>query len=76
VKIDVYEFGKIVIEGKAYTEDALVVDGRVLSPWRRNQEHSVISDDLTQVLIAMPDALVGGTGPGLACVCLRRSWLN
>jgi hypothetical protein len=68
VKIDAYEFGKIVIEGKAYTEDALVFDGRVVSPWRRNEGHLVTSNDLAQVWIAMPDALVVGTG---AWSCMR-----
>lgn len=62
MKIDSYGFGKIVIEGAAYSKDVIVMPGRVFSPWWRKDGHSLDPSDLEEVLKDAPEVLVVGTG--------------
>jgi len=60
--IDSYQFGRIVINGVAYTQDCLIL-GRVVKPnWRREEGHSLSIDDLRDVIEAKPAILVVGSG--------------
>lgn len=60
--IDSYQFGKIVIDGKAYDSDCLIIGGSVQSGWWRKQGHVLAADDLQSVIAARPATLVVGCG--------------
>ena len=60
--IDSYQFGKIVIVGKAYNSDCLIVGNSVQSNWWRKQGHLLTSEDLRPVIAANPSILVVGCG--------------
>lgn len=62
MKIDTYRFGKIVIDGKDFGSDLLVVSGRVDDSWWRKEGHALQVEDLNAVLAAQPKVLVVGTG--------------
>lgn len=34
-----YEFGRIVIDGKTYTDDIRIIDGKVLPKWWKTEGH-------------------------------------
>lgn len=68
--------GLVVIEGKEYTSDVLilppsVMEGsgndlkpieEILCPWQRKEEHVVALSDLNEVIPRWPEVLVIGTG--------------
>jgi hypothetical protein len=47
--IEKYSFGKIVVNGVAYTNDIKIVKGRVVSDWWRKRGHSVDIEDIQPV---------------------------
>lgn len=63
--IEDYVFGRIVIDGTAYTSDVLVFPDRVEDDWWRASGHSVCMADLEDVLAESPEIIVFGQGhPG------------
>jgi hypothetical protein len=60
--IDGYVFGRIIIDGKAYTTDVIIYPDRVNSSWWRTEGHSLYKKDLPGIAEAKPDVLVIGTG--------------
>ena len=60
--IDGYVFGRIIIEGKAYTTDVIIYPDRVDSSWWRKEGHYLNKEDLADIIKAKPDILVIGTG--------------
>ncbi len=60
--IDAYSFGKIVVDGTAYTSDLVIYPDHVEPDWRRNHGHHLEPDDLAGVITAAPRYLVIGTG--------------
>jgi hypothetical protein len=60
--IDSYQFGKIVIDGTAYSNDCLILGGSVKADWWRKQGHSLTPEDLEPVIAAKPNVLVVGCG--------------
>jgi hypothetical protein len=60
--IDSYQFGKIVIDGKSYTGDLIVIGDTVRPDWWRKQGHSLAVEDLQAVIAAKPAVLVVGCG--------------
>jgi len=60
--IDACTFGRMVVDGKAYTSDLLLLCDDVRSDWRRAHGHSLYEYDLKDILDAAPDVLVIGTG--------------
>ncbi len=61
MKIDRYRFGEIVIDGKSYSSDIMLVAGRVAEWWRK-AGHEVAVADLTEIIAAGPEILIIGTG--------------
>jgi hypothetical protein len=57
-----YSFGKIVIDGQAYTADVIIYPGRVYSPWWRKEGHKLHIADLKDVITTNPEILIIGTG--------------
>ncbi len=60
--IDDYGFGNIRIEGKSYTSDVKIIDGKVKPNWWRKEGHRLFPEDIEDVLEAKPEVLVVGTG--------------
>ncbi len=60
--IDSYEFGRIVIGGRTYTPDCLIVSDAVRPNWWRKQGHLLCPEDLSQVIEAAPSIVVIGAG--------------
>lgn len=62
MKITDYSFGRIVIEGTAYTSDVIIFPDRVYSSWWRKEGHLLQVPDLTEIIAAEVHVLVVGTG--------------
>ena len=61
--IESYSFGRMVIDGTSYTKDVIIYpDSRILSPWWRNKGHVLEIVDLQDLIAAVPDIIVCGTG--------------
>jgi hypothetical protein len=65
--IDSYIFGRMVIDGKPYSKDLIILPDRsVLHPWWRKTGHTVALSDIKDIIATSPDILIVGTGmPGL-----------
>jgi len=61
-RIDHNEFGWIVVDGRQETTDLIVLPGRVIRNWWRQDGHGLVLDDLVEVLDELPSHLVVGTG--------------
>lgn len=59
-----YEFGSIVINGKRYTSDVIVLPERVIDGWWRKEGHKLCVGDLDEILKhePKPEVFVVGTG--------------
>ena len=61
-KIDSYGFGSLVLGGKTYSADLIVLPDRVFANWWRGDGHTVSAADLELVFHTQPDLLIIGTG--------------
>jgi hypothetical protein len=61
-RIDHYDFGRIVVDGREETKGLIVLPGRVVRNWWRRDGHGLVLDDLVDVLDELPPHLVVGTG--------------
>jgi hypothetical protein len=61
-RIDHYEFGRIIIDGRHETKDLIILPDRVVRNWWRQDGHALVLDDLDEVLDELPSHLVVGTG--------------
>jgi hypothetical protein len=66
-RIDHYEFGRIVIDGREETRDLIILPDRVVRDWWRQEGHVLVVDDLGEVLDELPTHLVVGTVPPAGC---------
>ncbi len=75
--IESYSFGKMVIDGREYTKDLMILpNGEVVSPWWRKTGHELVASDIEVLVEARPGILVVGTGsPGMMKPdpCLRSA---
>lgn len=62
MKIDFYTFGKIIIDGKTYSQDVVIFPDKVESPWWREEGHRLQKKDITPFLKEKPELLIIGTG--------------
>jgi hypothetical protein len=60
--IDEYEFGRVIIGGIEYTNDVMIVAGKVEPNWWRRGGHTVSTEDLKHVIAVRPDVLIVGCG--------------
>jgi hypothetical protein len=61
-----FSFGKIVVNGKTYTDDIKIVRGQVIADWWRKSGHRVDVADIADILEFSPEIVVIGKGsPGL-----------
>lgn len=61
-KLEDYRFGRVVIDGDAETRDVIVLPGRVVRSWWRQEGHRLVREDLNEVLEELPERLLIGTG--------------
>jgi hypothetical protein len=61
-RIEGYRFGHVVVDGREEMSDVIVLPDRVIRNWRRRDGHSLVIEDLDDVLKELPDRLVIGTG--------------
>lgn len=62
MKIDSYSFGKIVIDGKSYSSDVIILKNRVISNWWRREGHELCLEDLKDIMKEKFEVLIIGTG--------------
>jgi hypothetical protein len=63
MRIEHYSFGRIRIDGTDYTNDVILLKGKVISPWWRSAGgHVFAPEDLGEVISAAPEVVVLGTG--------------
>ncbi len=60
--IDSYSFGRLSVEGRAYTSDVIIYPERVDASWWRQEGHRLRLADLAEVWAAAPEVIVVGTG--------------
>jgi len=61
MKIESYDFGKIKIDGKEYTHDMILHQGKI-SPWWQQQSHWVGVSDLGEIIERKPKTVIFGIG--------------
>jgi hypothetical protein len=61
-RIDGYRFGRVLVDGQEETKDIIVLPRRVVRNWWRKDGHSLVIEDLEDVLDELPQRLVVGTG--------------
>ena len=68
MKIDKYNFGRMVIDGKEYTEDLIIYGDVIITNWKRENGHILTNEDLNIFWDKIGrykgaiDSLVVGTG--------------
>ncbi|KPL24789.1 MAG: hypothetical protein AMJ75_02800 [Phycisphaerae bacterium SM1_79] len=60
--IDSYQFGNLVIDGRTYNSDCLILGDCVQANWWRKQGHVLSAEDVQPVITAKPAILVVGCG--------------
>lgn len=60
--IDAYSFGRIVINGIAYSDDVKIIKGTVIPDWWRKKGHFVDVADISDILKAKPSVIIIGKG--------------
>ena len=61
-RIDSYTFGRIVVDGEAYTKDVIITPDGVRPEWWRERGHRLTLKDLGDLLDDPPDVLIIGIG--------------
>ncbi|MEO0260682.1 MAG: MTH938/NDUFAF3 family protein, partial [candidate division WOR-3 bacterium] len=62
MKIEKYDFGEIVVNGKKYTRDLIIFPDKIKENWWRKEGHSLCIEDLKEVIEYKPEILIIGTG--------------
>ncbi len=60
--IDSYEFGKIVIDGKKYTKDIIILPDRIFDNWWRKSGHQLCIEDIKEAVLEESDVFIVGSG--------------
>ena len=61
-RLEQYSFGRLVVDGREESRDVIVLPDRVVRDWWRRDGHSLVLEDLADVLDELPERLVVGTG--------------
>jgi hypothetical protein len=57
-----YRFGRVLVDGEEHTKDVIVLPHRVVGRWWRRDGHSLVMEDLREVVDELPERLIVGTG--------------
>jgi hypothetical protein len=60
--VEHYKFGRVVVDGRAYTSDVIVWPEGVDDTWWRAEGHRLARQDLEPILNKAPDVIIIGTG--------------
>ena len=60
--IDSYHFGRIIIDGEAYTNDLIILPDRIITDWWRNKGHIFDLNDCAEIFSAQPESVIFGLG--------------
>ncbi len=60
--IDDYDFGRIVINGKQYTNDVRLINDKVMPNWWRKEGHMLLLQDINDLLEEKPKTIIVGRG--------------
>lgn len=60
--IEEYVFGKIVVDGKTYTNDIKIFNDKVKPEWWRKEGHRLYLEDMQDAMAEKPKTIVVGTG--------------
>jgi hypothetical protein len=52
----------VVVDGKEHSRDVIVLPGRVVGDWWRRDGHSLVIEDLAEVVDELPERLIVGCG--------------
>lgn len=61
-RLEQYSFGRLIVDGHEETRDVIVLPDRVVREWWRRDGHSLVLEDLGEVMEDLPLRLVVGTG--------------
>jgi hypothetical protein len=61
-RIEDYSFGRITVDGQEHKRDVIVLPERVVGDWWRRDGHSLVLEDLEEVVDELPEHLVVGCG--------------
>jgi hypothetical protein len=61
-KLDHYSFSRMVVDGQEHTRDLIVLPGRVVPIWWRQEGHSLVVQDLEEVRHELPERMIVGCG--------------
>ncbi|HYX84175.1 MAG TPA: Mth938-like domain-containing protein [Gaiellales bacterium] len=61
-RIEDYSPGRVVVDGVELDRDVIVLPDRVLPNWWRRDGHSLVVEDLEEVLDELPEHLIVGCG--------------
>jgi hypothetical protein len=61
-RVEDYRFGRLVVDGQEHTKDVIVLPDRVVGNWWRRDGHSLVIEDLDEVLDELPERLIVGCG--------------
>jgi hypothetical protein len=61
-RIQEYSFGHVQIDGEEHSRDVIVLPERVVGDWWRRDGHSLVIEDLDDVLDELPERLIVGCG--------------
>jgi hypothetical protein len=61
-RIEDYSFGHVVVDGEPHSKDVIVLPQRVVGNWWRQDGHSLVIEDLNEVLDELPERLIVGCG--------------
>jgi len=64
MRIEEYDFGRIVVDGKEYTRDLIIFPDKVRANWWRKEGHLLLKEDIEDVVEGedKPEVLIIGTG--------------
>src|SRR5215218_8951304 len=61
-RLEDYSFGRLTVDGQEHTRDLIVLPDRIVSDWWRREGHSLVMEDLDEVLDELPPRRVLGIG--------------
>jgi len=60
--IDSCSFGTIIVNSKSYHRDIIVFPEKVRPDWKRIKGHSLVPEDIKEIIEYKPEILIIGTG--------------
>jgi len=62
MKIEHFQFGRIIIDGKQYERDLIVLPHMILENWWRANGHIVTPKDAQEIISRKPEIVIFGLG--------------